>query len=139
MNMNIKSFILLVCLLQCIHPAHAQDLSFFNASTGRETRSSLSINRHLKKGSKLNVADAIERHFKKAGRSAKGDKWPVVKGASERPSETQTWSLEHEVSVDEYQDVPFPSTSFPSPWPTYNPVQDISEFPTDAQIGLDMD
>jgi hypothetical protein len=136
--MNINSSILLA-LLQRIHPAHAQVLSFFTASKGRETRSSLSINRHLKKGSKPNVADAIERDFKKAGCSAKGDKRPVVKGSSERPSETQTWSREHEVSVDEYQDVPFPSTSFPSPWPTYNHVEDISEFPTDAQIGLDMD
>eukprot|EP00804_Cyclotella_cryptica_P015325 CCRYP_005425-RA/>CCRYP_005425-RA protein AED:0.41 eAED:0.49 QI:0/0/0/1/0/0/2/0/261 len=35
--------------------------------------------------------------------------------------------------------VPLPATYPPSPWPTYYPIVAISELPTEAQVGLELD
>jgi hypothetical protein len=126
--------ILLACLFHRSHQAGAQDMSHA-ASNGKETRSASIIHRRLKKVAKSSSvtksADAVEKKdSKKAGRSAKGAKHHVVSGS---PSEPPTSSPDDEFSVGEDQ----AATLFPSPWPTYNPIQAISEFPTDAQIGLD--
>lgn len=136
--MIITHSILLFCLLRHRNQVVARDLSLA-ARKGREARSN-PIDRHLKKDSKSTVAvEVIEpKKARMDSRGSKGAKKPV-KASTVRPSEPPTTpSSQPEISIEQDTDIMLPTTSFPSPWPTYYPVEAVSEFPTDAEIGLDV-
>lgn len=134
--MIISRSILLACLLR--HAA-ARDLNYVK-SKGREARSN-PTDRNLKADTKTSVTfDTIEsKQAKKDTRGTKGGKAPAQVSTG-RPSKSPASSPQPEISDGEDADAmfSFPITSFPSPWPTYYPVE-VSEFPTDADIGLDAD
>ena len=86
------------------------------------------IHRNLKKSAKIGEATdvVVAKDSKNGARLSKAGK------ASEPPTSSPS-----ETRIGEDEDVP--ATYFPSPWPTYYPVEAESELPTYTDIGLDAD
>jgi len=100
---------------------------------GFDTHNSVNINGHTKKSAKHVQAGVTEPKRSKKGTRSKGAKQTY------RPSESPTdqpTGLPSEYEVFNAKD---PPTMFPSPWPTYFPVGAVSDFPTEEQIGLDLE
>ena len=123
---------LFLCLAYHKHHASAQhrgrDISI--ATDG--------INRSLKKDVKrVDTVVAQPDKNEKGGRAGKGGKAVLTNPPSEQPSPSPEFDVPIVVDVD----VPFEpaATALPSPWPTYYPVEAVSEFPTEVQVGLDME
>ena len=95
------------------------------------------INRNLKKDIKRVDVIVGPEKMSKSGRAGKGGKSVLTYPPSRQPS----LLLESDVPVGEDIDVTLEpaATAWPSPWPTYYPVEVVSVLPTEVQVGLDMD